>query len=202
VYNLQVEGVANYFAEGVLVHNCQFLESFEIPRRLTEAVSEVSGNGCAVSVGVLGAAVVTDVLFVGAAVPSGGGTLGALPVLGEVTAAAYTATMVSCGIAGASTVAQQAMFLEGTGDSSAGEGNAVKPKSSNQMQKEVERGQAPKTIERVDKGVDRPGLKEKPHIHLDDGSALNNDGTWKHGGRALTEAEKQWISKSGWKLPQ
>jgi hypothetical protein len=83
-----------------------------------------------------------------------------------------------------------------------GDSAGVKPKSSNQMQKEVERGQAPKTIERVDKGVDRPGLKEKPHIHLEDGSALNNDGTWKHGGRPLTEAEKRWILQSGWKLPK
>ena len=26
--------------------------------------------------------------------------------------------------------------------------------------------------------------------------------TWKHGGRALTNVEKDWITANGWKLPQ
>jgi hypothetical protein len=36
---------------------------------------------------------------------------------------------------------------------------------------------------------------------IDDGSALNVDGTWKHGGRALTNVQKQWLTSNGWSLP-
>ena len=72
----------------------------------------------------------------------------------------------------------------------------------NQMQKEVERGQAPAGIHRVDK-YNTQVKGEKDHIHLDndDGPALNRDGTWKHGGRILTNSEKEWISQHGWKHP-
>jgi hypothetical protein len=66
------------------------------------------------------------------------------------------------------------------------------------MQKQVERGQAPKSVDRVGKGR-VPG--EKDNVHFDDGSALNNDGTWKHGGRPLTNPEKLWLTENGWKLP-
>ncbi len=72
--------------------------------------------------------------------------------------------------------------------------------SPNQMQKAVERGQAPKGIERVDKG--NPDLFEQPHVHIQGGAALNKDGTWKHGNTHLTEDQKKWLQDNEWSLPE
>ena len=52
------------------------------------------------------------------------------------------------------------------------------PSSAGNIQRQVERGQVPREIDRVDKGR---GPYEKDHIELKDGRALNRDGTWKHG---------------------
>lgn len=71
--------------------------------------------------------------------------------------------------------------------------------SAGKMQKEVERGQAPKGVDRVDKG--NANLGEKDHVHFDDGSALNSDGTWKHGSRNLKNDEKDWLTGHEWSLP-
>jgi hypothetical protein len=68
----------------------------------------------------------------------------------------------------------------------------------NQMDQQRKRGQAPSSVTRVDKGK-VPG--EKNHVHFDDGSAINSDGTWKHGGRQLTNKEKKWLTDNGWKVP-
>ena len=43
---------------------------------------------------------------------------------------------------------------------------------------------------------------EQDNVHFKDGSALNKDGTWKHGNRKLTNDEKAWLQKHGWKLPR
>ncbi len=73
------------------------------------------------------------------------------------------------------------------------------PDSSSKLQKEVERDQAPDSVERVDKGR---GRFEKDHVHLDgEDHALNYDGTWKHGGRQLTNWEKKWLLEHGWEVP-
>jgi len=69
---------------------------------------------------------------------------------------------------------------------------------SNQMDQQRKKGQAPSSVTRVDKGK-VPG--EKNHVHFDDGSAINSDGTWKHGGRQLTNKEKKWLTDNGWKVP-
>jgi len=79
------------------------------------------------------------------------------------------------------------------------ESKPKKPTSTNQMQKQVEAGKAPKSVDRVD----TPRYpNEKPHIEFNDGNALNNDGTWKHGGRPLTNEEAGWVTKNGWTLPK
>ena len=70
------------------------------------------------------------------------------------------------------------------------------------MQKQVEKGKAPDSVDRVDKGR---GSFEKDHVHFkgkNGGSALNSDGTWKHGSKELTNAEKKWLQKNGWSLPK
>jgi RHS repeat-associated protein len=74
-----------------------------------------------------------------------------------------------------------------------------KKTSRNQMQKQVEKGKAPKSVDRVDPGL---GPNEQDHIHFSDGNALNEDGTWKHGGRSLTNAESEWIQSNGWSTPK
>jgi hypothetical protein len=71
-------------------------------------------------------------------------------------------------------------------------------RSINQTQKAIERGKAPKTVIRADKGR-VPG--EQDNIHFNDGSAINRDGTWKHGGRSLTNPEKKFLQESGFKIP-
>jgi len=70
--------------------------------------------------------------------------------------------------------------------------------SVNQMNRQVQRGAAPRGVKRIDIGK---VMGEQDNIHFDDGSALNRDGTWKHGERTLTNAQKEWLTKGGWKLP-
>ena len=69
----------------------------------------------------------------------------------------------------------------------------------NQMNQEILAGKAPAGVTRVDV----PRIPhEKPHVHLGDGSALNNDGTWKHGKTKLTNKQKKWLKKHGWRVPR
>jgi hypothetical protein len=42
---------------------------------------------------------------------------------------------------------------------------------------------------------------EQDHVHFDDGSGLNRDGTWKHSGRDLTNAQADWLREHGWEVP-
>ena len=76
-------------------------------------------------------------------------------------------------------------------------------KSDNQMRMEVRKGKSPRNIDRVDKENLRidGSVKDKTHVHFKDGSALNKDGTWKHGFRELTNAEKSWLRKFYWRIP-
>ena len=73
--------------------------------------------------------------------------------------------------------------------------NSTKKKSGNQLQRDIEKGKAPKSIDRYDVGK---GDYEKPHVHFKDGNTLNQDGTWKHGGRDLTNKEKEFLKRYGW----
>ena len=40
------------------------------------------------------------------------------------------------------------------------------------------------------------------HVHFKDGSALNKDGTWKHGNGKLTNEQKQYLKQNGWNIEQ
>ena len=68
-------------------------------------------------------------------------------------------------------------------------------KTPGNLQKQIEQGKAPKSVDRADKGR---GPYEKDHLHFKDESALNSDGTWKHGERDLTREEINWLQKNGW----
>jgi len=72
-------------------------------------------------------------------------------------------------------------------------------RSLNEVSLAIRKGQAPRSISRLDHT--RLGPHEKPHIHFTDGHALNIDGTWKHGGRALTNAERRFLLDNGWTAP-
>ena len=78
------------------------------------------------------------------------------------------------------------------------ETNQNKPTSQNQMQKQVERGKAPKEIERVDKAHQKGG---KNHVHFKDGTSLNQDGTIHDAHRGVpnpSKASKEWLKINGW----
>jgi len=74
------------------------------------------------------------------------------------------------------------------------------PKTAGNMQKQVERDQAPNSIDRVDGA--NPPRDRFDHVHFRDGHTLYNNGEWKHGGRSLTNAEKAWLQDNGWVLPK
>jgi RHS repeat-associated protein len=76
----------------------------------------------------------------------------------------------------------------------------VQMSSVNQMNKEVKRGQAPAEVKRVDSGK---VPNEQDHVHFNDKnkSALNQDGTWKHGFAQLKKATLDWLEHHGWTLP-
>ena len=74
-----------------------------------------------------------------------------------------------------------------------------KGKSPNQLNKDIRQGKAPKDVERVDVGKVKG---EQTHVHFKDNSALNMDGTWKHGESTLSRATQKWLVENGWKLPK
>lgn len=70
--------------------------------------------------------------------------------------------------------------------------------SRNQMQKQVERGQAPDEVDRVDSKHDDYG---QDHVHFKDGTSINKDGTIhdKHKGvPKLSRKVLDWLNKNGW----
>ena len=75
-----------------------------------------------------------------------------------------------------------------------------KAKSINQLQKDVEKGRAPKGIERFDNAHD--SKTGQPHVHFKDSkeSALNRDGSWKEGYHDLNKKEKEYLKKHGWNI--
>ena len=75
-------------------------------------------------------------------------------------------------------------------------GKALGRKSINQLNKVVNKGKAPKSIKRADKGKVKG---EQDHVHFKDGSAMNKDGTFKHGKRDLTKKEKEFLNEHGFK---
>jgi RHS repeat-associated protein len=73
--------------------------------------------------------------------------------------------------------------------------------SVNQMNKEVKAGKAPSEVKRVDAGKVKG---EQDHVHFNDKnkSALNRNGTWKHGAAKLTRKTLEWLGGHGWTLPK
>ena len=76
----------------------------------------------------------------------------------------------------------------------------LKPTSPGQMQKQVERNQAPRGVKMVHPAHQLP--HGKPHVHFSDGTSLNNDGTIhdkKNGIPKMTEAIVIWLEENNWR---
>ena len=107
---------------------------------------------------------------------------------------------------GALTAAAGIMLMANSGkNASEGYDRGSKSGSSlNQVEQKIRKGKAPNTIQRLDKG--NPNNNEKPHIHFKDGSALNNDGTWKHlpdnKTHIFTKKEIDFLTEYGWTIPE
>jgi len=77
-----------------------------------------------------------------------------------------------------------------------------RPTSRNQMQKQVDRGQAPKGVDRAD-NPHVPG--QQPHVHYDDGTSSNMDGSTHDAGNGTpnpSQAIRQWLIDNGWTPPR
>ena len=73
------------------------------------------------------------------------------------------------------------------------------PKSLNQLNKDIQKGNTPKDIMRFDKAHTKGGQE---HVHFKDGSALNKDGTWKEGDFKITKEIQEYLKENGWKFNQ
>jgi len=76
-----------------------------------------------------------------------------------------------------------------------------KPTSPGNMQRQVERGQAPKDVDMVHDAHLSNVPNQQPHVHFKDGTAMNMDGTIhdaKGGIPKITRAIAKWLQKNGW----
>ena len=76
--------------------------------------------------------------------------------------------------------------------------NSCDPLSPNQMNRAVQRGQAPKGVGRTDVGKVKG---EQQHTIIEGLGALNKNGTWKHGGGIISKAIAKWLRAQGYKIP-
>ncbi|MCL1989645.1 MAG: RHS repeat-associated core domain-containing protein, partial [Defluviitaleaceae bacterium] len=77
-------------------------------------------------------------------------------------------------------------------------GLRCRPSNPNRMQQEVQRGQAPRGIDRVD----RPHVPgQEPHVHFSNGTSLNQSGTIHDAHRGIpnpTRSQIRWLDRHGW----
>ena len=75
--------------------------------------------------------------------------------------------------------------------------------SVNQMNEQIKRGQAPKSVDRVDK-AQYSVKNSKIHVHFKDGTSLNIDGTIHDANGGIPKVGRQarkWLEKYGWQIP-
>ena len=74
-------------------------------------------------------------------------------------------------------------------------------KSVNQINNDVKKDNAPDGIRRADTGKVKG---EQDHVHLQNGNALNRDGSWKHvkSSDGLTRSQESYLRAAGWNLPK
>jgi hypothetical protein len=156
-------------------------------------------------------------MIAGGEAASGAGTSLVLTGVGAEAGAVFIAGGAATVSAGEATVMAGTMMMANASDnanagydrgkkgdaSSSKSESSNKPLSARQVQKKIEKGQAPKSIDRADNPHN--GDKGKPHIHFKDGRSINNDGTIHDKSKyskQLNNAEKQFLLDSGWILPK
>lgn len=72
--------------------------------------------------------------------------------------------------------------------------------SANQVNQLIQRGgrKIPRTLKRAEFCK----VTRMEHLHFTDSSALTRTGVWRHGGKILTNLEKDFIARIGWMLPK
>ncbi|WP_455585672.1 hypothetical protein [Bacteroides sp.] len=153
-------------------------------------------GGGMVKAGGTGVAIGAGAVAVGVTATVGSGrtlAVGGVPVAGAGVA------LIEAGTVTAGTGA--VLMANGKQNQEAGynRGKKSEAKSINQLQKDVSKGQAPSGIKRFDAGK---GYKEQDHVHFEDNknSALNKDGTWRHGDYELNKKQKEYLKQNGWKI--
>ncbi|MFZ6027927.1 MAG: RHS repeat-associated core domain-containing protein [Chloroflexota bacterium] len=171
-------------------------EAFQNGRKFGRSVST------AVSVTETGVGTATAVTAVASIGPTaGGGIAAAAPSGGTSLVVAGVAIPVEVIIAVAGTAAAvhggyTVKYIKSNPLSRSS--NSSKRLTPNQMNQAILRGKAPAGVKQVHMPK-VPG--EQLHVHFTDGSALNIDGTWKHGGLELSNSQMEWLKQNGWKLP-
>ena len=115
-----------------------------------------------------------------------------------------TAPGISTASVGAAMVGHGTMMMAKATENLGGSKDAAKkssssPKSLNQLKQDVYKGKAPKGIDRFDQdhSIDGSG---QDHVHFENGSALNKNGTWKEGEYELTRKQKKYLRDNGWNI--
>jgi hypothetical protein len=77
------------------------------------------------------------------------------------------------------------------------------PTSPNQMQRQIEKRQAPQGVDRICTRCSYSADNPQPHVHFTNKRpTLNMDGTWGHGGSiGLSNEIIQWLLDNGWGTP-
>jgi hypothetical protein len=137
-----------------------------------------------------------------------GGGGAALTTGGTVGSGATIAITVSSEVlaANAGLLTSYGLYMAADGSASGGGGSHSSSgqggSSASKMQTEVQRGQAPRGVERVDRGNPNiPGNQDHAHI-TGQRATLNRDGTWGHGNDTgtLTSAQRDWFRSHGWNV--
>ena len=152
------------------------------------AIAGASGVGAGSAIVVSGGAAASTIIGApeGAAIAVGG-----VAVITGSEALAAGGTMIM-----ANAVSNKA---QGYNRGSSKTSTSSAPKSINQLNQDVKKGKAPKGITDFHTGK---VVGEQEHVHFKDGSALNKDGTWKHGDgkKSLTIEQAQYLKQNGWNI--
>ena len=148
---------------------------------------------------------VSGIMTIGAGI---GGTVGG--ALASTTGAGALAGVPVMVVSGSAIAAGSVELAQGVGVVYSSLGNLGKDLSEfrttkkitspNQMQSQVEKGQAPKNVDRVDKS---DPLYSKPHVHFKDGTSITIDGEIhdSHNGKPkLSREVLDWLHINGWCL--
>lgn len=98
--------------------------------------------------------------------------------------------------------AEDKAAADNAGENAAKEQIAEARRHVNQMNAQIKKGD-PQTrgIQRIDFPLENSEHEKLPHVHFDDGTVLNCDGSPSHHGRGLakpTKRQKEWLRDFGW----